>query len=92
MPEENWKVVFTREAVNDLDKLDGAIRKRVLRKIKRLSKNFERITPLPLSAKWKGFFKLRVGDWRVIYEIEIPKKRIVIHLVDHRRDIYRKRL
>jgi mRNA-degrading endonuclease RelE of RelBE toxin-antitoxin system len=34
-----------------------------------------------------GLFKLRVGDWRVIYEI--GRDVIVIKAVGHRREIYR---
>jgi mRNA-degrading endonuclease RelE of RelBE toxin-antitoxin system len=38
-----------------------------------------------------GFYKLRVGDYRVIYEILYDEQTIVIHAVGHRKDIYRKR-
>lgn len=38
-----------------------------------------------------GFYKLRVGDYRVIYEILHEEQMIVIHEVGHRREIYRKR-
>ncbi|HAB19089.1 MAG TPA: type II toxin-antitoxin system RelE/ParE family toxin [Verrucomicrobiota bacterium] len=33
--------------------------------------------------------KLRVGDYRVLYEFDIPSGRIWLHLVGHRRDIYK---
>jgi len=39
----------------------------------------------------KGFYKLRVGDYRVIYEILYEERTIVVHAIGHRRDIYRKR-
>lgn len=85
-----WKVEFTFEAKEDLDKLDKQIRERVIEKIIWLRDNFERIIPLPLEGRWQGLFKLRVGDWRVIYEIEHSVRRITIHQVGHRGKIYKR--
>jgi len=56
-----------------------------------MRKNFDQITPLPLGDKWRGFFKLRIGDWRVVYEIEISKRLITIHYIDHRDKIYKRK-
>ena len=50
-----WKVKFTIEAKEDLDKLDKQIRRRVVEKILWLRDNFDQILPLPLSNKWQGF-------------------------------------
>lgn len=47
------------------------MRLRILNKIQWLSVNFEQITPLSLTGQWLGFYKLRVGDYRVIYELDI---------------------
>ena len=35
--------------------------------------------------------KLRVGDYRVLYEIDLPAGRIYLHYVGHRREIYKRR-
>ncbi|MBU2552800.1 MAG: type II toxin-antitoxin system RelE/ParE family toxin, partial [Proteobacteria bacterium] len=37
----------------------------------------------------KGLFKLRIGSYRAVYSIDYDKRLIVIHLIDHRKDIYR---
>lgn len=86
-----WKIEFTFEGEEDLAKLDKAIQKRVIEKILWLRDNFDQIVPLPLSGEWQGFFKLRVGNWRVIYEIEELKKQIIIHRIDKRDKIYKRR-
>lgn len=44
----------------------------------------------PLRRKLKGYRKLRVGDYRVIYEI--CGAEIRIYAVGHRKDIYKRRL
>ena len=39
-----------------------------------------------LGGRWRGRFRLRVGDWRAILRIE---DEIVVIRVSHRRDVYR---
>lgn len=84
-----WQFVLTSEAERDLEKLDSSVKKRILEKLKWFRENFNQITPLPLSDKWKGFFKLRVGDWRVVYNTNPINKRITIHCIDKRDKIYK---
>lgn len=86
-----WKVELTFEAEEDLDKMDKQIRGRIIEKIIWLRDNFDQIIPLPLDGRWQGFFKLRVGDWRVIYGVESTKNQITIHRIDHRDKIYKRR-
>lgn len=81
-------VEFTSQAVTDLERLDQVIAQRILDKIKWLTENFDNITPQPLTGDLKGFFKLRVGDYRVIYSINSSAAIITIHLIGHRREIY----
>lgn len=85
-----WLINFTKEAENDISLLDRNIRARVLEKIGWLRDNFETVNHLPLGYGWQGFFKLRVGDWRVIYEINYFDNEITVHCIDHRSKIYKK--
>lgn len=80
------KVNWTDDAIEDLQKLDKPIAKRILTKISWFSQHFNNITPEPLSGEMAGTFKVRVGDWRIVYTIE--KDVIVIQAVGHRREIY----
>jgi mRNA interferase RelE/StbE len=81
------KVEWTDDAIEDLEKLSKAIAKRTLNKITWLSNNFNIIIPEALSGDFAGMFKLRVGDWRVIYTIE--NEIIVIQAIGHRREVYK---
>jgi len=63
------------------------VAERILRKLEWFSKNFERIVPEPLGGEFKGTYKLRVGDWRVIYTVEGDI--MVIQGIGHRREIYK---
>ena len=84
----SYSVSFESESITDLDNLDQVVRLRILNKIQWLGVNFEQITPLSLTGQWSGFYKLRVGDYRVIYELDIEEQLIIIIRIGHRREIY----
>jgi len=46
------------------------------------------VQPLPLTANLAGFFKPRVGDYRVIYECDRTIRVITVDRIGHRREIY----
>jgi mRNA interferase RelE/StbE len=83
-----YQAVILPKALDNLSKLDKTTSKRIVERIEWLSENTNAISPLPLKSKLSGFFKLRVGDWRVIYEINHKEKTLYIHKVGHRREIY----
>jgi mRNA interferase RelE/StbE len=83
-----YLVEFTAEATADLEALAPIIQERILRKVRWLSDNFDKVIPQALSANLSGLFKFRVGDYRVIYSFAPEAGRITIHKVGHRRDIY----
>ena len=80
------KIEWNEDAIKDLAKLDKPVAERILKKIDWLSNNFEKIIPEPLIGQFKGTFKLRIGDWRVVYTIQ--GQILVIQFIGHRRDIY----
>ncbi len=84
-----YQVEYRPEADNDLSQLDKPIRERIIERVHWLAKNFEEIRPEVLGGKYKGLYKLRVGDWRVIYEIKHSQKIIVVYTIGHRKEIYR---
>ena len=83
-----YSVSFEQESVDDLDQISQVMRVRILKKIQWLSVNFEKIPALPLTGQWSGFYKLRIGDYRVIYEFDVDNQLIFIARVGHRREIY----
>ena len=86
-----YQVKFMPEAVEDISRLDKVIAQRILTKIRWLSENFDDLTPEVLTGEWKGLFKLRVGSYRVVYTMSQKDQIITVHLVGHRRDIYKMR-
>lgn len=84
-----YKVDFTPQALEDISKLDRAIAERITNKIEWLSENLDVISPLALKGKFHNMFKLVIGDWRVIYTIDFTNKIVTVHLIGHRREIYK---
>ena len=79
MSTEPWSVEFERRADRDLGRLDPQVRQRVLAAIERLASH-------PRSAELRRLrgraeSRLRVGDWRVIVELDIPARTIIIQRV-----------
>jgi mRNA interferase RelE/StbE len=64
---------------------------RVVQRINWLATNLDAIRLEALTGDLAGLYKLRIGDYRVIYEVLWDEKIIVIHAIGHRREIYRRR-
>ena len=82
-------VSFTPKAEEDLTSLDRNNAQRVLKKIRWLAENFEAVQPEPLTGQWTGVNKLRVGDYRILYTVVEDPQKIVIHVIRHRREVYK---
>ncbi len=78
-------------ASRDLERLDKPMGRRIVQRIQWLAENLEAIRLEALGGDLAGLYKLRVGDYRVIYEVLWQEETIVIHAIGHRREIYRKR-
>ena len=86
-----YSVEFTPNAEADLDRLGARSAQRVLKKLRWLAENFDAISPEALTGQWQGVFKLRVGDYRILYTYDRAKPEIVVHFVRHRREVYKVR-
>ncbi len=85
----SYSLQFKPSVEKDLDALPKPLIARVLTRIEALPDD-----PVPHQAvKLQGaerLYRLRVGDYRIVYEIDQTAVRIVIHSVRHRREVYRR--
>lgn len=72
-----------------MERLDKAIATRVVRRMRWLAENLDSIKPEPLKGRLRGLYKVREGDYRIAYEILQGERVIIVHLIGHRRDIYK---
>ncbi len=84
----DYKVTFARSARNDLERLSHEIADRILEKVTNLEKEPRPSSALKLKGD-SGLWRLRVGDYRVIFEVDDSNKIVDIASVRHRREVYR---
>jgi mRNA interferase RelE/StbE len=70
----------------DFKKTDGAGQKRIIRTVRKKLTEEPRAYGKPLSGQYKGFWKLKVGPYRVVYEILESKLIVYVIKVGYRRD------
>lgn len=88
-----WKVEFDNRARKELRKLDPQTQDRIL---KWLRKNLAvdedpRRVGTSLKGRMKGLWRYRVGDYRIISQIQDENILILVVRIGHRRDIYEDR-
>ncbi len=86
-----WKVRFRESARRDLERLDRAVQRRIIRFLReRIATNEDpRRLGKPLSGKLAGLWCYRVGDYRIICLIKEAELLVEVVAVGHRKDIYR---
>lgn len=83
-----FRLEITEKARRQLDRLHGQIRTRIQSAIQQLAANPRPPGSLKM-ADMKNAWRIRVGEYRIIYEIHDDVLVIVIVRVGHRRDVYR---
>jgi mRNA interferase RelE/StbE len=82
-----YSVEIKQSARKELDALDDLPFARIDRKILALSDN-----PRPSGCKklrgYKDLWRIRVGDWRVVYIVNDDAKIVAVTRIAHRRDVY----
>ncbi len=80
-----YQIYFKAKAIKDLKKISKEEAKKIAAKIKEMENNLQ--GDVKKLTKHTYEYRLRVGDWRILFETEINK--IVIYKIKHRRDAYR---
>ena len=85
----SYNVVFKPSVERDLRSLPKTVVARILKQIEVLRKN-----PFPgHSVKLVGaeqLYRIRVGDYRIVYAIDKEAQEMMVHYIRHRREVYRR--
>jgi mRNA interferase RelE/StbE len=83
-----YRVLLERSAERDLGRLSSEVHDRIIKAIQGLANN-----PRPPGCRKlvgsKNDWRIRVGDYRVIYEIADAIRVVRVNRVRHRREVYR---
>jgi len=83
-----YEVLFTKEAVKDIDKIDFTVKRQLYKKLY----YFKELDDIKVVAKKLhnheiGEYRLRVGNFRIIFDLD--KHNIIILRIQHRKDVYK---
>lgn len=84
-----WTVEFGPRAQRALKKLDRPTAARLLAYIEDAATGDPRARGKALTGELSGFWRYRVGDWRVICRLEDARLVVLVIDVGHRREVYR---
>ena len=83
-----YEIRFKRSAAKELGKLPPKMQRKILQAIEALAND-----PRPHGSRklvnWEDFWRIRIGDYRVIYQIKDNQLLIQIIGIRHRKDAYR---
>ena len=85
-----YNLVFSDSYIRSFKKLDPAVQRRILKWIKTnlLDTTDPRFSGKPLVGNYKGWWRYRIGDYRLIVEIRDGELIVVAIDIGHRKDIY----
>lgn len=91
MQEKIWSAELSKAALKHLKKLHKKTANQILEALQELEKAENPLLHKdirPLIGKLRGFYRLRVGEYRVIFELDRMNKRIGIDLIVSRGNAY----
>jgi mRNA interferase RelE/StbE len=83
-----YEVLIPKSVQKELDKISDIYYPRIRDKIFEMENNPRPIGSIKLSDSDE--YRIRVGTFRILYEIDDKKKTVKIYKIEHRKDVYRK--
>lgn len=79
------QVILSKEATEDFENLPRVIQARVIKIFERLE-NWPNVSGAKqLTGQWSGCWRIRTGDWRVIFEVQDD---VIVIRIAHRKEVY----
>jgi mRNA interferase RelE/StbE len=85
-----WKVIYKKSVLKDLKGISAEIQYILRRAIEEKLMADPLRFAIPLRRSLKGYMKLRVGDYRIIYTIERETVTVYVIKSGHRKEVYNK--
>jgi len=87
-----WRIAFHPDAAKEFSKLDRAIAARIIRTLETriAALGDPRSLGTPLKGEHEGYWRWRIGDYRVVARIEDERITVLVVRVAHRREVYRR--
>lgn len=87
----NYKIEFAPRTEKQLKIIPKEARRLILERIEKLEKNPRPENIEPLQGADAGLFRIRQGDYRIVYSIQDQKLLILVVRIVHRKEVYKKK-
>lgn len=84
-----YQIQISKKAQKDLKKIDKKAQQKIIDAILKLKTQHKSQQMKPLIGSRIAQFRLRVGDYRILYDVYNQDKTVLILRIGHRREIYR---
>ena len=83
----SYSIKWTPLALNELENFPGDIIERIINKVENLKDD-----PFHYLEHYEGakVYKLRIGDYRALIDVDFSNKILTVRIVGHRKNIYKK--
>ncbi|KAB0670374.1 type II toxin-antitoxin system RelE/ParE family toxin [Oryzomonas sagensis] len=84
-----FSILLKPSVEKDLRKLPASVVRQVFEAFERLAED----PAVPPDRKLSGTertWRHRIGDYRIVYELDLANRTVIIHYVRHRREVYRR--
>ncbi|MDT7920941.1 MAG: type II toxin-antitoxin system RelE/ParE family toxin [Meiothermus sp.] len=83
-----YTLAISKRVGKDLADLPKEVRGRIIAKLKELAE--EPFTPGTIKLKGEASYRVRVGDFRIVFDVDTSSQIITVLAVGHRKDIYKR--
>lgn len=88
-----YKIVVTKKAQKELDKLPARVADKIADEIEKLAENprpngYKKLTEFRIPHAPRDLYRIRIGDYRAVYSIEDNILTVQVFKVANRKEIY----
>lgn len=83
-----YRIKWDDETEHDLDKLPPEIALKIYDRVESHLVQAPKQLGKALTGQYKGLYRYRYGDYRILYEINTENRLIIINRIGHRKEIY----
>jgi mRNA interferase RelE/StbE len=84
-----YEIIWQEKVLKDLEMIDRKDAARIVERVKAYLVQNPAGLGTPLKGIFKGLFRYRYGNYRVIYAVDMAEKKIIVLHVKHRKEAYR---
>lgn len=84
----SYKIEFKLSVEKDLKQIEGIFHQSIFKKIENLKK-FPQTPNIKKLSTVENYYRLRCGNYRIIFQVDSMNMKIVIFYIRHRKDVYK---